>query len=38
MVGQILGCKHTWPTDASDALAIAICHLNMRRLNRLTAR
>ena len=38
MVGQILGCKPTWPTDASDALAIAICHLNMRRLNRLTAR
>ena len=38
MVGQILGVKPTWPADASDALAIAICHLNMRRLNRLAGR
>lgn len=26
MVGQILGEKPRWPKDASDALAIAICH------------
>lgn len=26
MVGQILGQKPVWPKDASDAIAIAICH------------
>ncbi|GAB6886831.1 crossover junction endodeoxyribonuclease RuvC [Desulfothermus okinawensis JCM 13304] len=26
MVGQILGEKPVWPKDASDAIAIAICH------------
>jgi crossover junction endodeoxyribonuclease RuvC len=35
MVGQIFGTKPTWSVDASDALAIAICHLNMRRMHRL---
>lgn len=34
MVAQILGQrKPEWPLDASDALALAICHLNMRRMN-----
>jgi crossover junction endodeoxyribonuclease RuvC len=33
MVGQILGRKPSWATDASDALAVAICHLNLRRWN-----
>ncbi len=36
MVGRILGVKPDWPLDASDALACAICHLNMRRMKRLT--
>ena len=37
MVAQILGQKNPkWAKDASDALAIAICHLNARRFNRLT--
>ncbi|MFP4070778.1 MAG: crossover junction endodeoxyribonuclease RuvC [Desulfovibrionales bacterium] len=31
MVGQILGCPPNWAEDASDALAVAICHLNQRR-------
>lgn len=35
MVGRILGCKPDWAVDASDALAVAICHLNHRRLARL---
>ncbi len=26
MVGQLLGLKPDWPQDASDAIAIAICH------------
>ena len=38
MVGQILGVKADWPADASDALAIAICHLNTRRMHRLMNR
>ena len=38
MVGQILGVKASWPADASDALAIAICHLNTRRMHRLVNR
>lgn len=37
MVGQILGQKPDWPVDTGDALACAICHLNMRRLKRLAA-
>lgn len=35
MVGQVLGVRADWPPDTSDALACAICHLNMRRLHRL---
>ncbi|SNR66123.1 Holliday junction endonuclease RuvC [Humidesulfovibrio mexicanus] len=37
MVAQILGVRNPgWPLDASDALAVAICHLNERRLRKLT--
>ncbi|SKA65103.1 crossover junction endodeoxyribonuclease RuvC [Desulfobaculum bizertense] len=37
MVAQILGVpKPDWAEDASDALGIALCHLNMRRMKRLT--
>lgn len=37
MVAQILGQKKPeWALDASDALAVAICHLNQRRLRRMT--
>lgn len=37
MVAQLLGMKNPgWAEDASDALAVAICHLNQRRMNRLT--
>lgn len=36
MVGRILGKKPDWAEDAGDALAAALCHLNMRRLARLT--
>ena len=35
MVGRILGVKPDWPADTSDALGCAICHLNMRRMNKL---
>ncbi len=35
MVAQLLGCKGKWASDASDALALAICHLNQRRFQRL---
>lgn len=38
MVAQMLNCKkalEAHPLDTSDALALAICHLNMRRFNRL---
>ncbi len=39
MVAQILGVKKPdWALDASDALAVAICHLNERRLRKLTGR
>lgn len=32
MVARLLGCKDAnWPLDASDALAVAVCHLGMRR-------
>lgn len=30
MVRLILGVSHQWPLDASDALAIAICHANRK--------
>ncbi len=36
MVATILGVKKpSWAVDASDALAVALCHLTMRRYNRL---
>ena len=35
MVGRLLGIKPNWPADTSDAIGIAICHLNMRRFARL---
>lgn len=35
MVGHMLGKKPDWAMDTSDALACAICHLNMRRMHRL---
>lgn len=35
MVGHMLGKKPEWALDTSDALACAICHLNMRRMTRL---
>ncbi|MDR2161370.1 MAG: crossover junction endodeoxyribonuclease RuvC [Desulfovibrio sp.] len=37
MVGRLLGRKPDWSADAGDALGCAVCHLNMRRLLRLTA-
>lgn len=37
MVGRILNCKPDWAKDASDALALAICHLNMRRFAKLVS-
>lgn len=38
MVGRLLGVKPDWGPDTGDALAVAICHLTMRRFARLTAR
>lgn len=35
MVGQLLGSAKPLAVDASDALAVAICHLNERRFKRL---
>lgn len=36
MVARILGVKNPdWAEDASDALAVAVCHLNQRRMKRL---
>ncbi|MDL2316748.1 crossover junction endodeoxyribonuclease RuvC [Desulfovibrio sp. OttesenSCG-928-A18] len=35
MVARLLGQKADWALDTGDALACAICHLNMRRLSRL---
>lgn len=32
MVRMILGVKHKWSQDASDALALAICHANRSRV------
>jgi crossover junction endodeoxyribonuclease RuvC len=37
MVCMLLGLKETLQPDAADALAIAICHSNSRRLNRQVA-
>ncbi|HMB31157.1 MAG TPA: crossover junction endodeoxyribonuclease RuvC [Desulfohalobiaceae bacterium] len=31
MVGRLLGVKPYWTADSSDALAVAICHLNHAR-------
>ena len=31
MVGRLLNVKEDWAVDTGDALAIAICHLTMRR-------
>ncbi len=37
MVAHTLGIRNPgWAEDASDALAVAICHLNERRLRKLT--
>lgn len=39
MVAHTLGIRNPgWAEDASDALAVAICHLNERRLRKLTGR
>lgn len=38
MVSRILGVKESWGEDAGDALGVAICHLNSRRLKKLTAK
>jgi len=35
MVGRILGVKPTWAVDAGDALGCAICHCNVRRMQKL---
>jgi len=35
MVAQVLGCRKPLAADASDALAVAVCHLNQRRFKRL---
>ncbi|MBN2141081.1 MAG: crossover junction endodeoxyribonuclease RuvC [Desulfovibrionaceae bacterium] len=36
MVARVLGVKDPgWAKDASDALAVAVCHLNERRFRRL---
>ena len=36
MVARLLGmAKAQWAVDASDALAVAICHVNQQRLHRL---
>ncbi|MFP5222530.1 MAG: crossover junction endodeoxyribonuclease RuvC [Acidobacteriota bacterium] len=35
MVAQVLGCRKPLAADASDALAVAVCHLNQRRVKRL---
>ncbi len=38
MVGQLLGQRPNWSQDSSDALAAAICHLNLRRWQHMQAR
>ena len=37
MVGRLLGVKPDWAIDTGDALAAAICHLTVRRFERMTA-
>jgi crossover junction endodeoxyribonuclease RuvC len=37
MVGQLLGQRPIWSQDSSDALAAAICHLNLRRWQHMQA-
>ena len=36
MVAQVLACRKDLPVDATDALAVAVCHLNQRRFRRLS--
>lgn len=38
MVGRLLNSKAQWALDTSDALAVAICHLTLRRYAALTAK
>ncbi|WP_432735414.1 crossover junction endodeoxyribonuclease RuvC [Maridesulfovibrio sp. FT414] len=39
MVERILGVKNTrWASDTTDALGIAICHLNERRFSRMAGK
>ena len=38
MVGRLLNKTPDWPVDTGDALAVAICHLNMRRFVKLAAK
>jgi crossover junction endodeoxyribonuclease RuvC len=38
MVGRLLGVKPYWASDSSDALAVAICHLNHSRWAKLQKR
>lgn len=38
MVGQLLGKRPDWSKDSSDALAAAICHVNLRRWQHLQTR
>ncbi|MDQ7832844.1 MAG: crossover junction endodeoxyribonuclease RuvC [Desulfovibrionaceae bacterium] len=35
MVGRVLGCREAMAQDASDALAVAVCHLNRKRFLKL---
>jgi len=35
MVGRVLGCREAMAKDASDALAVAVCHLNRKRFTKL---
>ncbi len=37
MVGRLLGRKPDWAVDAGDALAVAVCHLGMRRFEAFSA-
>lgn len=38
MVGRLLNVKPDWVADTGDALAVAICHLTMRRFAKLIAK
>ncbi|GAB7080054.1 crossover junction endodeoxyribonuclease RuvC [Megalodesulfovibrio paquesii] len=37
MVQRVLACRGTFAKDATDAMAVAVCHLNHRRFARLAA-